>query len=150
MNSQQSLSAYLEKLVRESLQLLRTQYAAQLLSDLYWQVDLSTGTFAVIDDNQHQILKNSVKEWVADDDEKNVSLRQVEHILRDIVHKLKDEDFTQGLNIQTPFSILMVDEEMEILCELFFLDEDTVPLDENIMQRIDNELDDFIKQLMKD
>ncbi len=150
MNSQQSLSAYLEKLVRESLQLLRTQYAAQLLSDLYWQVDLSTGTFAVIDDNQHQILKNSVKEWVADDDEKNVSLRQVEHILRDIIHKLKDEDFTQGLNIQMPFSVLMVDEEMEILCELFFLDEDTVPLDENIMQRIDNELDDFIKQLMKD
>ncbi len=144
------MSAYLEKLVRESLQLLRTQYAAQLLSDLYWQVDLSTGTFAVIDDNQHQILKNSVKEWVADDDEKNVSLRQVEHILRDIIHKLKDEDFTQGLNIQMPFSVLMVDEEMEILCELFFLDEDTVPLDENIMQRIDNELDDFIKQLMKD
>lgn len=150
MNSQNTLSSYLETLVRESLQLLQTQYATDMLTDLYWQVDLSSGSFAVWNDNQQQLAKASVKEWVSEDVDKSVSLAEIEQVLRQILSKLEVENFLEKINVQMPFSILMVDEEMETLSELYFLDDEAMPLDNNIIRHIDDELDSFFKQLMGD
>lgn len=150
MNSQNTLSSYLETLVRESLQLLQTQYATDMLTDLYWQVDLTSGSFAVWNDNQQQLAKASVKEWVSEDVDKSVSLAEIEQVLRQILSKLEAENFLEKINVQMPFSILMVDEEMETLSELYFLDDEAMPLDNNIIRYIDDELDSFFKQLMGD
>lgn len=150
MNSQNTLSSYLETLVRESLQLLQTQYATDMLTDLYWQVDLTSGSFAVWNDNQQQLAKASVKEWVSEDVDKSVSLAEIEQVLRQILSNLEAENFLEKINVQMPFSILMVDEEMETLSELYFLDDEAMPLDNNIIRHIDDELDSFFKQLMGD
>ncbi len=150
MNSQNTLSSYLETLVRESLQLLQTQYATDMLTDLYWQVDVTSGSFAVWNDNQQQLAKASVKEWVSEDVDKSVSLAEIEQVLRQILSKLEAENFLEKINVQMPFSILMVDEEMETLSELYFLDDEAMPLDNNIIRHIDDELDAFFKQLMGD
>ena len=150
MNSQNTLSSYLETLVRESLQLLQTQYATDMLTDLYWQVDLTSGSFAVWNDNQQQLAKASVKEWVSEDVDKSVSLAEIEQVLRQILSKLEAENFLEKINVQMPFSILMVDEEMETLSELYFLDDEAMPLDNNIIRHIDDELDSFFKELMGD
>ena len=150
MNSQNTLSSYLETLVRESLQLLQTQYATDMLTDLYWQLDLTSGSFAVWNDNQQQLAKASVKEWVSEDVDKSVSLAEIEQVLRQILSKLETENFLEKINVQMPFSILMVDEEMETLSELYFLDDEAMPLDNNIIRHIDDELDSFFKQLMGD
>lgn len=150
MNQQTSLSTYLETLIRESVNLLQTQYASEMLTDLYWQVDLSSGEFVVLNDNQQVLVRASVKEWVSDDVEKSLSIKEIEQILRDIVQKLESENFLENINVQMPFSILMVDEDMENLCELFFVDEESVPLDNNIIRHIDEELDAFFKELMAD
>lgn len=150
MNQQTSLSTYLETLIRESLSLLQTQFASEMLTDLYWQVNLSSGEFVVLNDNQQVLVRASVKEWVSDDVEKSLSIKEIEQILRDIVQKLEAENFLENINVQMPFSILMVDEDMENLCELFFVDEESVPLDNNIIRHIDEELDAFFKELMAD
>lgn len=150
MNQQTSLSTYLETLIRESLNLLQTQFASEMLTDLYWQVNLSSGEFVVLNDNQQVLVRASVKEWVSDDVEKSLSIKEIEQILRDIVQKLESENFLENINVQMPFSILMVDEDMENLCELFFVDEESVPLDNNIIRHIDEELDAFFKELMAD
>lgn len=150
MNQQTSLSTYLETLIRESVNLLQTQFASEMLTDLYWQVNLSSGEFVVLNDNQQVLVRASVKEWVSDDVEKSLSIKEIEQILRDIVQKLESENFLENINVQMPFSILMVDEDMENLCELFFVDEESVPLDNNIIRHIDEELDAFFKELMAD
>lgn len=150
MNQQTSLSTYLETLIRESVNLLQTQFASEMLTDLYWQVNLSSGEFVVLNDNQQVLVRASVKEWVSDDVEKSLSIKEIEQILRDIVQKLEAENFLENINVQMPFSILMVDEDMENLCELFFVDEESVPLDNNIIRHIDEELDAFFKELMAD
>lgn len=150
MNQQTSLSTYLETLIRESLNLLQTQFASEMLTDLYWQVNLSSGEFVILNDNQQVLVRASVKEWVSDDVEKSLSIKEIEQILRDIVQKLEAENFLENINVQMPFSILMVDEDMENLCELFFVDEESVPLDNNIIRHIDEELDAFFKELMAD
>lgn len=150
MNQQTSLSTYLETLIRESVSLLQTQFASEMLTDLYWQVDLFSGEFVVLNDNQQVLVRASVKEWVSDDVEKSLSIKEIEQILRDIVQKLEAENFLENINVQMPFSILMVDEDMENLCELFFVDEESVPLDNNIIRHIDEELDAFFKELMAD
>lgn len=150
MTSQKTLSTYLETRIRESLQLLQTQYATELITDLYWQVDLSSGSFAVLNDNQQVLVKASVKEWVSEGSEMFVSMSGIEQILRDILTKLEAENFLEKINVQMPFSVLMVDEEMETLAELYFLDDEALPLDNNIIRHIDDELDAFFKQLMGD
>ncbi|MBR0453060.1 MAG: hypothetical protein IIX29_03855, partial [Bacteroidales bacterium] len=75
---------------------------------------------------------------------------EIEQVLRQILSKLEAENFLEKINVQMPFSILMVDEEMETLSELYFLDDEAMPLDNNIIRHIDDELDSFFKQLMGD
>ena len=111
---------------------------------------MTSGSFAVWNDNQQQLAKASVKEWVSEDVDKSVSLAEIEQVLRQILSNLETENFLEKINVQMPFSILMVDEEMETLSELYFLDDEAMPLDNNIIRHIDDELDSFFKQLMGD
>jgi uncharacterized protein YaaN involved in tellurite resistance len=54
------------------------------------------------------------------------------------------------LNIIKPFSVLMVDEEMETIAELLLIDDDQMLIDDDFLEHMDDELDGFFKQLMSD
>jgi hypothetical protein len=55
------------------------------------------------------------------------------------------------MNIMRPFSFVLVDEEHETLQDLVIIDnEDTVILDGNLLEGLEEDLDNFLKELLNE
>lgn len=142
----------LDRAFRKSLeQLLDTDSSAAIV-DLYLMPNPDAGEFAVFDDEDHLLVKVPVQAWEEECDtmDTDAALTESESILREIVLSVRDEGGFERINIMKPFSVLMVDEEMETISELLLIDDEQLLLDDDFLKHMDKELDDFFKQLMSD
>ena len=137
---------------RKSLDKLMDSESSAALVDLYLFPNPESGDFTIYDDEDQILVKVSVPVWEEQFDsmDSESSLKECEEILREIVIKVRDEGIYEKINILKPFSILMVDEEMETICELLMIDEEQLLLDDDFLKHMDEELDGFFKQLMSD
>ena len=55
-----------------------------------------------------------------------------------------------SLDIIPPFSVVLVDNEMEPVADLITLDDENIYLHDDFWEKMDKELDDFFEQLMSD
>ena len=80
----------------------------------------------------------------------------------------EDEDFYNGIltdlrravgdmhaqlldaGIMKPYDILLVNDEGETVANLYCVEEDTVVLDNEMIRKIDDDLDNFLKKLMEE
>ena len=83
-------------------------------------------------------------------------------------HSDEDEDFYNGIladlrravgdmhaqlldaGIMKPYDILLVNDEGETVANLYCVEEDTVVLDNEMIRKIDDDLDNFLKKLMEE
>ena len=64
---------------------------------------------------------------------------------------MKDEGAFDNLCLLKPYSIVRVDEDKETVAELLLMDdEDKLLLDDELLKGLDEELDAFLKDLLKD
>ena len=52
--------------------------------------------------------------------------------------------------IMKPYSILLLDDDGETVADLYTVEDDTVVLDDEMIRKIDEDLDDFLDKLMKE
>lgn len=120
--------------------------------DLYLFPNPESGDFTIFDDEDRILVKVQVPLWEEQFEtlDTELALSESENILREIVNTAKEEGLYDNINILKPFSILMVDDEMETLAELLMLDDDQLLLDDDFIKHMDQELDTFLKELMSD
>ena len=142
----------LDRAIREALERLQHTESMASIVDLYFLPNPDAGEFSVFDDEDNLLVKISVPVWEEDDETVDTDslLKETESILKEIVHVVKDEGLFEKINIMKPFSVLMVDEEMETISELLLIDDEQLLLDDDFLKHMDQELDDFFKQLMSD
>ena len=151
MNANESLSRFLETVIRQAIERQQQEYAAEALTDLFIYPNAETGEFSVLNDDHVCLAKVGVKEWTSDEEANSeAEIEKAEPMLRDIVARLAKEGLFETLNLQKPFSVALVDDDMESLAELYFLDDDSVSLDQDLIKEVDKELGDFFKKLMAD
>ena len=151
MNANESLSRFLETVIRQAIERQQQEYAAEALTDLFIYPNAETGEFSVLNDDHVCLAKVGVKEWTSDEEANSeAEIEKAEPMLRDIVARLAKEGLFETLNLQKPFSVALVDDDMESLAELYFLDDDSVSLDQDLIKQVDKELGDFFKKLMAD
>ncbi|MDR3339435.1 MAG: hypothetical protein LBT25_04960 [Candidatus Symbiothrix sp.] len=136
-----TLVPVLEIALRESLDDYESKNEDNSLGDLYLYYDESENVLFIYDDMD--ILLNKVQ--LPDNQSFNSAtfrslLQQPEMIA------LFEKDY-----IFKPFTISLVDKDFVVVEELFFLDDDTIKLDDvnEIWTHIEEELDDFLKDLIK-
>jgi len=142
----------LDRAFRKALEQLQENEDSASIVDLYLLPNPDAGDFSIFDDEDHLLVKVPVSVWEEQCDtlDSDVALQESESILKEIVHHVKDEGGFNHINIMKPFSVLMVDEDMETLAELLLIDDEQVLLDDDFLKHIDEELDGFLKQLMSD
>jgi hypothetical protein len=69
------------------------------------------------------------------------------HTLRSVIQQLDQENFFDKNYISRPFAISLIDKQVAIIEEIFFLD-DTVIQEEDIWPKMEKELDNFLKNLL--
>lgn len=124
-----------------------------VLADMYVRVKTDDLAFVVYDDVDNvlsQTTLDALADWKngIDDEEWDESLIR---LLRGIF--TSDTEIVQAfetLEVQSPFSVVLVDDEMEPLEELLTIDRDNIYFEDNFWEKVDKELDDFFDQLMSD
>jgi len=142
----------LEYAIRKSLDKLRTRESAAAIVDLYIQPNPESGDVTILDDEDNVLAKVQVPEWEEQTeimDSENV-LAECSVVLRSLVKRLQEEGVFETVNILKPFSVIMVDEEMEVIAELLTIDDEELMLNDEFLKHMDEELDAFYKQLMSD
>ncbi len=118
------------------------------VTDLHIQANPQTGTVSLIDDDDNELGRTSVKEWVeydGDDFEEMVT-----DTLTAILQEMKDAGDFAKVQIMQPYSFVYVDEDKETIAELLLMDDDTLIVTDGLLKGLDEELNEFLKDLLSD
>jgi len=130
----------LEIAIRESLTNYESIEDSNSLGDLYIYHDIEDNSLVICDYADHVL--NSVQ--LPDKQVLNLT-----HSLRQVLQQAGKERLFERDYIIKPFTVSLVDKDFVVIEELFFLDDDSVKLDNTIWANIEKDLDDFIENLLK-
>jgi hypothetical protein len=148
----EALYHLLDRAFRKALEHLEVSESQAAIVDLYLLPNPEAGEFSVFDDEDHELIKVPVDIWQENYEtlDNEAELKECEAILVEIANKVKDEGIFERINILKPFSVLMVDEDMETLAELLLIDDEQYLVDDHFLKNMDEELDAFFEKLMAD
>lgn len=118
------------------------------VTDLHIQANPQTGTCSIIDDDDVELGHTTVREWVAyegDDFDEIVT-----EALTSMLHEMKDAGDFANLQIIQPYSFVYVDEDKETIAELLLIDDDTLIVTDELLKGLDEDLNNFLKDLLSD
>ncbi|MGM9760655.1 MAG: hypothetical protein ACI30I_11210 [Parabacteroides sp.] len=121
-----------------------------LLSDLYVQVDQETGELQIFDEEEKLVEKTIIYDWVNNQEEEKAFIKRVVTLLKSVLADLSAKNVFDSSRFLKPFSVNLTDEDFIVIEELMFLDDELLRLDDPLLQNLDEDLDDFLAQLLPD
>jgi hypothetical protein len=119
-----------------------------MVTDLYFQVDMSNGVLTIYDDDDNTMAQATIDEWkVTEQSEERSS---VEKMLRSELAQMQKVGLFDKINILKPYMCTLVDEKKESIVDLVYIDDDTLILDSELLKGFDQEMDDFLKHLLEE
>ena len=115
------------------------------LTDLYIQVKQDGGELRIYNDDDEELTRCVVEEWIDNHDEDFYT--QVQPILSKAIAQARE--VTEHVAILKPYSYVLIGEKHETLAELYLVDDDTQIVSEELMAGLDEDLDAFWKQLVE-
>jgi hypothetical protein len=117
-----------------------------VMTDIHIRVTQETGEMMAYDDNDEEINRCIIEEWIGDTSDNFYDT--IPSVIRKSLDKQKD--IIENMSILRPFSFVLENDEKETIAELYLVDDETVIIDPDLMQGLDEELDDFLKKLLAD
>ena len=118
------------------------------VTDIYLQPNLQSGELSVFDDDDELLASAVIQEWENANPEEFQS--GCELSLKKVLNQLSSEGAFASLPIMKPYSFVMVDADKETLAELLIVDEEeTLFLNGELLQGLDDELNAFLKDLLE-
>ena len=144
--SKQSRENLLDAILSIADNLNKTENA--MVTDLYFQVDMSNGVLTIYDDDDNTLAQATIDEWkVTEQSEERSS---VEKTLRSELAQMQKVGLFDKINILKPYMCTLVDEKKESIVDLIYIDDDTLILDSELLKGLDQEMDDFLKHLLEE
>lgn len=124
--------------------------AGRLVSEMYIQLDMTSGEIQVYDDQENLLEKNVIFDW-ADRSEKGVrSHKQPVNSIRATLIGLKSRKMFEIPVFMRPFRVLLVDDNFCEIESIFTLGEENAHLEGRLMKNLEQELQNFSKKLFED
>nr|WP_303111103.1 hypothetical protein [uncultured Prevotella sp.] len=119
---------------------------ASLLTDIHIRVSQDSGEMLAFDDDDVEITRCVVEQWIDCKDE--YFYDEVADCLRGLLRK--NAEIIDNLGLLKPYSFVLEDDDKQHLGELYLADDDTIILGGDLMQNLDQDLDGFLDELLKD
>lgn len=136
----------IERTVRKIGQKFPSTETPTLLTDIHLRVSQDSGELLAFDDDDAEITRCVVEEWIENKDDD--FYEKVAALLRQVLKR--QNKVIDNYGILKPFHIVLEDDEKEGIAELFIADGDTVIITGALMEGLDQDLDSFFEDLMKD
>ncbi len=135
--------------LRKAVSIYPSEDGRTVVTDIHLQPRQDSGELVFYDDDDKELSRVLIAEWV---DYRDADFEKAaEHVLRDELRQLKEKGAMDNLCIMKPYSFVLVDYDKETIAELLLMDdEDTLLLSEELLKGLDEELDAFLKDLLKD
>ena len=116
-----------------------------VLTDIHLQVKPSSGEILAFDDNDEELTRVVVEQWIeaTDDDFYEEAAAQ----LCQCIEQMRETTIDK-MAVMHPFSFVLLDEDKETLRDLYLVDDDTVILQRGLLEGLDEELDQFLRDLL--
>jgi hypothetical protein len=118
-----------------------------IVTDIHLQPDQASGLLTIYDDDDTELTSVMIEEWTTYEDDD--FMEAIQPIFRAILRRMKDAGDFDKVTILKPYSFTLVDEEKETVAELLLVDDDTLLVNKELLQGLDKELDDFLKELLE-
>lgn len=116
------------------------------ISDIFVKVSLDMGEIVLYSDLYDDIGSVIIDSWKRSN---NISLSDtVLRIINCAIRELEVEEFWESNTFCTPLNISLIDDNYNVVDELYYLDDDMVVLPEPLLSGYDEELDQFLKELL--
>ena len=119
--------------------------AEPVLTDIHFQVIPESGELRAYNDDMDELDRAVIEQWLEPTDENLYAAAAID-IKRGIKALQKE---VEQMSILHPFSFVLMSEDGETMQDLYLVDDDTVILDTELLKGLDQELDEFLAELMK-
>ena len=135
-----------ERAIRKVTEKFPPSEEPTVLTDLHIRVSQDTGELKVFDDDDNEITRCVVEQWI--DNKDDDYYQKVAATLRTVLNKQKEK--VEQMAILKPYSFVLEDDDHEVSEELYLVDDDIVIINEELMADLDKDLDDFLDKLLKE
>ena len=136
----------IERALRKIAAKFPPEKEAEIMTDIHIRVSQDTGEIRAYNDDEEELDRCVVEEWIENPDEN--FYQEITSILRKCIEKLKDT--VEGMSILKPFSLVLEDDDKESVAELYLVDDETVIIDPNLMEGLEDDLNSFLEKLLKE
>ena len=141
------LEDWSSRLIEEAIQKVAERSQEEVITDFHVTTNSDNGEVCIYDDNDEVLAKGSIDGFEEKDE--NEFRKIVGKAFRQILSKMDAEHQFDSLNIFRPFSFVIADEKQEMSEDLYVVDSDTVMVSDELLKGLDDELNDFLNQLLQ-
>ena len=145
MNSSEQTISRIERALRKAASKFPSDADSYPLTDLYIQVRQESGELMIFDDDDTELTRCVVEEWIGNADE--TFYDDIQPLLRKILSRMDEE--LHALPLLKPFSFVLIGEDKETLSDLYLVDDETIMISGDLMEGLGEDLDQFWEELSK-
>lgn len=134
----------IERALRKIAAKFPPEKEAEIMTDIHIRVSQDTGEIRAYNDDEEELDRCVVEEWINNPDEN--FYQEITSIIRKCIEKLKDT--VEGMSILKPFSLVLEDDDKESVAELYLVDDETVIIDPDLMEGLEDDLNSFLENLL--
>ncbi len=145
MKATENTMQQIQRAIRKIAEKFPITDEAALMTDIHIRVSQDTGELLAFDDDDNEITRCVVEQWIEnkDDDFYDSVAKDIRQCI------LQQNEMVENLSILKPYSFVLENDDCEHITELYVVDDDTVIIDPNLMEGLDEELDGFLAELLK-
>lgn len=145
MTANEQTYQQIERALRKAASKFSPDAECPPLTDLYLQVKQESGELLVFDDDDNELTRCVVEDWIGNTEENFYA--DVQPVLKAAIAHIKD--VTENVAILKPYSYVLTGEDHETIADLYLVDDETIVISGELMKGLGDDLDNFWEQLAK-
>ena len=135
----------IERFLRKVAQKFTAKESDMPMTDIHLRASQDSGDLMAFDDDDNEISRCVISTWI--ENKSDNFYQEIAYTLRSELNRMKDT--IDNLSIMKPFSFILEDDDRNNISELYLVDDDLVMIGGNLMQGLDEELDNFLQNILK-
>lgn len=135
----------IERFLRKVAQKFTAKESDMPMTDIHLRASQDSGDLMAFDDDDNEISRCVISTWI--ENKSDNFYQEIAYTLRSELNRMKDT--INNLSIMKPFSFILEDDEKNNIAELYLVDDDLVMIGGNLMQGLDEDLDNFLQNILK-
>lgn len=147
MTASEDTYRQIERALRKAASKFSPEAECPPLTDLLIQANPETGDLMIYDDDDHELTRCVVEEWIGASSNENF-YDDIQPILKEAIARIKD--VTDHVAILKPYSYVLIGEDHETIADLHLVDDEQIVLNQDLMEGLGADLDAFWEKLSKE